>query len=443
MWLIISIVLINVFSYISEKYRLAELVRLNKRSLVFAALGIIITAAGFFLYAGNKSETAFSNVLPSQVVKKIASTDISSRNVQERFVFYRDALKIVRDYPLFGTGGGGWEAIYTKYQSYLYYTTKVHSHLFQIWVETGIPGLAAYAFLLFSLILVIWRLFKCSQSRDERFLFASLSAAIGAIILHSLIDFNLSLGAIAVLMWSLIAILSSFARRYSPINSNIVKQKWTIKAVVGVAFVTPVALFLISASFAVAMSYAQKGSVAVEKWILPEAVKNYERAFRYDPLKGLYAADLAQSLHYLGDPVDNFDMVREAKKHAESAQKLSPYDTQIKIIKAKIQLSLSEIPEAVKEYEEAREIFPYDQKGYDNLAEVYFKVAQYYTLKGKPQEAKVYFEKTKTVPDMVNEQLSKLNPKYRDFWVAGPMLEVSPTIDKYAKEADKLISQMR
>lgn len=443
LWLLFGLLLINVLTYALEKYSVGQLIKANRQKLILLTVGVLTVVLGIYFKTNYKLDTVYSNIFPSKVVTKISATDFNDRNVQERFIFYIDALKIVRDYPLIGTGGGGWEAVYTKYQSYLYYTTKVHSHLFQVWVETGILGLVAFGFLWFSLIFTIWRLFKSNISSDDRFLSAAIFASIGAILLHSLLDFDLSLGAIAILLWSLIAILSGYARSYIPTSSDIVNQKWAKNTTRSIAFLSGIALLLISASFTVATSYGQKGSIAVEKWILPEAVKNYEMAFRYDPLKGSYAADLAQSLHYLGDPADNFDMVREAKKYAVAAQKLSPYDTQIKMIKAKIQLSLSEIPEAVKEYEEAREIFPYDQKGYDNLAEVYFKVAQYYTLKGKPQEAKIYFEKTKTVPNMVNDQLRKLSPKYRGFWVAGPMLEVSPAIDKYAKEADKLLSQMR
>jgi hypothetical protein len=45
---------------------------------------------------------------------------------------------------LLGTGGGGWNASYHKYQSYLYYTDQLHNYLLQVGVETGLPGMIAF-----------------------------------------------------------------------------------------------------------------------------------------------------------------------------------------------------------------------------------------------------------------------------------------------------------
>ncbi|MGI6423707.1 MAG: O-antigen ligase family protein [Tepidanaerobacteraceae bacterium] len=52
-------------------------------------------------------------------------------------------MKIIKEYPILGTGGGGWKAIYQAYQSYRYFTTEVHSFFLQLWVETGTVGLLA------------------------------------------------------------------------------------------------------------------------------------------------------------------------------------------------------------------------------------------------------------------------------------------------------------
>lgn len=439
LWLFAGLLLVNVLAYFFIRFKVGELGK-SRTKLLLPVAGVLIIAAGVYIYVNVKSSTAFS-FLPTQVVQKFSSTGFSSRNVQERFVFYKDAWKIVRDNPLLGTGGGGWAAVYTKYQSYLYSTTKVHSHLLQIAVDTGALGIIAYIVLWASLIVVIWRLLKSAISEEERLIIAALSASVAGILLHGLIDFDLSLGSISVLMWTLIAILSSYARRYNVFSRNVVNKNWVPILIKTISVISAIALLLISISFAAAFSYAKKGSAAIDNRVLPEAVKNYELAFKLNPLKGSYAADAAQSLHYLGDPVDNFNMVRQAKKYAVSAVKLDPYNDKIRVVKAKIQLSLSEIPEAVHEYEVARDIAPYGQQEYDNLVEVYFKVGKYYTLKGQKEEARKYFEKAAQVPSMVNNQLQKLNPKYREFWVIAPMLKVSPTIDKYAKEAQILLNR--
>ena len=88
-----------------------------------------------------------SKLMPSHLVSSIRNITLSDRNVQERFVFWQDALKIVRDHPVFGLGGGAFEETYRRYQSYYYSSTQTHNHYVQMWAEVGTVGL--FIFLLY------------------------------------------------------------------------------------------------------------------------------------------------------------------------------------------------------------------------------------------------------------------------------------------------------
>jgi len=81
------------------------------------------------------------NVLPRSIADRIANINFRQHSVLERLTFYRDALKLSADYPLIGAGGGGWSALFEKYQNNPYISRQAHSYFFQTLVEAGWIGL--------------------------------------------------------------------------------------------------------------------------------------------------------------------------------------------------------------------------------------------------------------------------------------------------------------
>jgi len=127
-------------------------------------------------------------------------------NVSERIVFYQDAVKIIKDYPILGTGGGGWESLYRKYQGYGYLTSQVHNHYLQVWIETGIIGFLAYLGIWISAVFLAVRLLRRGNP-ENRFLTWTLLCAVLVIGIHSFADFSLSMPAIMILLWGLLGCL--------------------------------------------------------------------------------------------------------------------------------------------------------------------------------------------------------------------------------------------
>ena len=78
--------------------------------------------------------------IPESLAKRIASIDPETMLASGRFTFYRDAFKIIKDYPIIGAGGGGWASLYFGYQSHLYWSNQVHNYFMQAWIETGTVG---------------------------------------------------------------------------------------------------------------------------------------------------------------------------------------------------------------------------------------------------------------------------------------------------------------
>ena len=152
--------------------------------------------------------------LPTDLIYKIKDINLKTHNAWQRMVFVQDAFKVILDHPL-GAGGGGWRALYHKYQSYLYFTTEVHNYPVQLWVETGIIG---FIILVSFIGLIIHHFYKTRRRFKEVnedtlkkiILPSAIFTAVMSLYAHSVIDFDFSLSAVILLAWTLTALISAY-----------------------------------------------------------------------------------------------------------------------------------------------------------------------------------------------------------------------------------------
>ena len=145
--------------------------------------------------------------IPRAISRRIENISTEDSSFTGRIHFYKDALKIIKDHPILGTGGGGWKAIYQAYQSSGYFTTEVHNFFLQLWVETGTVGFLALAVLCFTTLITAYKtLISDSAATTKALTWGALSGAI-ALAGHSAMDFNLSLGGVALYLWQLFGVV--------------------------------------------------------------------------------------------------------------------------------------------------------------------------------------------------------------------------------------------
>jgi len=153
--------------------------------------------------------------LPTDLVYKIQDISLKTHNAWERLVFVEDAFKIIGAHP-FGTGGGGWKALYHEYQSYGYSSSEVHNYPVQLWVETGILGITV---LIIFVVLIIHHYSRVRIEEKEiqpentdvfnrTILAGVIFTSILSLYAHSIIDFDFSLSVIPIVAWALTGIIS-------------------------------------------------------------------------------------------------------------------------------------------------------------------------------------------------------------------------------------------
>jgi len=101
--------------------------------------------------------------VPISIANRLANISLETSGASSRIHFTKDGLKIIKDYPIAGAGGGAWKNLYRQYQSEPYNTTEVHNFYVQYGTEVGIIGLAALIGLLLLLVLSIIKSIKMNS----------------------------------------------------------------------------------------------------------------------------------------------------------------------------------------------------------------------------------------------------------------------------------------
>jgi putative inorganic carbon (HCO3(-)) transporter len=150
-----------------------------------------------------------------KTVQRIKETTV--QNVEERVDPSVYAVKILADYPVFGTGGGTFYTAFSRYRGHdiTDFYDHVHNDYMQFLTETGVLG----ALLLGLLVLASFACAILAQARRRDPLARGVSfgvvMGVMAIGIHSTVDFNLQIPANAFLFTILLALgwLSLHLRR--------------------------------------------------------------------------------------------------------------------------------------------------------------------------------------------------------------------------------------
>lgn len=144
--------------------------------------------------------TNLKHVLPGNIGERLENLNLQQHSFLERITFYKDAVKVLKDYPIIGAGGGGWASIFEKYQNNPYESRQAHSFVMQYLVEVGILGfLVMGAFLIFIFYKYIRGYIKADeQHRESYFIYFII---VLSILMHSLMDFNMSYVFLGILVF--------------------------------------------------------------------------------------------------------------------------------------------------------------------------------------------------------------------------------------------------
>ncbi len=433
-WLFIGAIVACLCQLIVEKFLTFSAAAQKK---VIAGVGIVVTLAAVagIIFLGEQ-------IMPTSIADRLSNITLQQTSVQERFYIYKDAFKIIRDYPVFGVGGGGWNSAYTAYQPLLYFSTEVHSHPLQVWVESGTVGFFFYVLLWIGLLVAIFKILRKVESPEYRAV--AWTSAIGAISisLHSLIDFSLSLGAVAILMYGLLGLVRGVERvgfeedysKVKPVAGPLVRK------IVGVTLAG--VLLIISSSLSLAAAKEKEAVTVYNSGDYQESINLFEQAAKYDPLNYNYPLNLASLYTGLAYQQKNPMYVQTSVENAEKAVRLNQKAVQPLWLLAQIYLAANSPDKAVATAEEAQKAAPWRQDGFNSLAKIYLSAGRQYAQMGQKDQAKAALQKVINMPRFIENQVSRLGPTERQNWAHESIPAVTPEIQQTINETQKLIKTL-
>lgn len=408
----------RLYNYL-EKRGLLDLIT-RRKALVLLLLLIIVSSLAL---AGVSYISSHSQAVAGMMEQ------FRMRNAVERMYFYRDALRMVAERPLLGWGGGGWQEAYRMFQGYLYNSNEVHGHYFQIAVETGITGLLV--------ILSVWAVFlhriyravkNSGGSPGRKMILWTIFTSAAALGAHALIDFDLSLSALALVLWTMWGLMRGLypdsTARKEFLSTGAKPAKRPARAFAA-ATVFCLALVFVTGCFITASGSARDAARRLKAGDLPGAVALMERAAYYNPFNADYNSDLASLYARQGK-------LEQAAGQAQAALAKSRYSAPRHVGLAGLYMNLNRPGEAVAMAEKAVQLAPYQIEWYNFLARTYFTAGYNLMAKNQNAEATAMFNKATEIEDRINKQAARLGPLEKRLWTVAPMLAPSPYTSLYS-----------
>ncbi len=422
---------------------------LFKPLLIVAIVGLIAVGIYVFIRSG------------SDVLNRIKSINIHDHALEERLAIYGDTLKMLIHRPVTGYGGGGWAAAYRGFQSYLYNSTETHSIFLKIIVETGLLGLLT----LISILVTITKMSKRTLEKVKKIKFAynlrgyywvTVLAIVG-IVSHALVDFDLSEGALSLLLWGMFAILRGLNLQAESIeikdteyknnrahrNHEYKKNKITSKLPLGIITgLISVMLVVLPALIINEMDNGKRGNAFLSQQNYQSALNSYELAKRAFPFQTTDWEGSAKASLQIALINQDRGMLERALADSKKAVELNRYDPSVWNTRASILMQTGDHVGAYQALLKVKDNAPFYSPVYSNLGNQGVYYAMNSARAGDLKTAKEVATYISSLPQQITLKVNSLTPFYKRNWIDPRRLEVTPAVKLVAAQANVLLGKV-
>jgi O-antigen ligase len=400
----------------------------------------VLVIYGF--YAVTSLPGGWDAVIGKDVTRQITSITGYDSSFQLRTVFYRDAIAIIKDHLLTGTGAGGWKALYHKYQSVPYVSNEVHNNFLQVMVETGIPGFLLYTAVWILSFYSAYRLFRHFRKDANWPLVWGVIISLAAICLHSAFDFDLSLPTLSMLTWIMFALVrNGHALAHKNGQASLISgsRRW-ILLIVGVGLGT--AMLMQSYKLYNAGELGAEGAQAMTAGNIKLAEEKMRQAVLKDPYSGSYLTDLAKInlVYWLKD--NDKERLKQGIVLAQQAVKKEPYNMELKTALITSYLMAGMSDEGIAEAESMVEANRFDIKAYEIMAGACVNAAMYYRQKDELAKEIIYINRVIAIPDELNKKRNKVIEVTKKAYRYDYLMDMTPPLLMAVGQANMLAGRL-
>ncbi|MFA5575949.1 MAG: O-antigen ligase family protein [Tissierellaceae bacterium] len=347
--------------------------------------------------------------LGENFVRRVQSISAGEGSFTARMTFNKDGLKIIGERPILGTGGGGWLSIYQKHQSYPYSTALAHNFVLQMWIEIGSLGFIIFLAMMAFILLYFFISYKRTESTGERLMLLGIAITIATMLIHAIVDFDMSLPAYAIVFWVLMGLLVNrldgfdfkkyrFTRAFDRVSTNL--------SLYALIFLVSI-LIANSSSIVYSERYKVAGAQAFEDQDLDLSVENFEKVVKFDRYEGTYKMDLASL--YMGKyrETDDLEYVRKAVNLVDQYLQIVPYDAFAYGNAASFNFSIGEIEKGLEQLDISAGLQPMRTEIYLQKVDGYRSVIDFYINEGNTEKARSYLQQAL----LVKEDIERVNSR--------------------------------
>lgn len=413
-------------------------IRAGTRKLL--AVGVVayalVVAAVYITYTAQAVPSVASHFVPSDSLKRAESINKQSSSFAARIDMSKAAFKMALDYPFNGLGGEGWNALYHRYLPYLFYSTETHNYPAKVLVETGFTGLLALMSIWFFWARNLYHFWKRESDDHIWALTWSGGAAVLVLVIHSIFDFDLSMGAMGIILWSLWGITTGACNIYAEAEDRVPLNSKRLLVSVFAGTLGALLLFVPGVSLYTAGAYGAEGAkeMTAMNWVAAE--KKLNTAVRLDPFSASYAADLSQVYAIKGLASNDAVQMSLSEKFAKQAVANEPYNYQVRLRLLTFSLLSGKVDQAVEDAESLVAHNPLDVHNFEILGKIYITSGLYLFENGKKDKGKEYWEKASNLKELLNKKIEEINTSVT--W-QGDILQITPVIKLYEAEAAFLL----
>ena len=346
--------------------------------------------------------------IPENIYNRFQSISTKEHSSQARLAFYKDGFKVIKEYPILGTGGGGWLTLYQMYQSYLYWTTQAHNYFLQMWIEVGIVGLGLFIASLLLLVYKLFRTYKDIQTENNKILLSIIFTAVFGILVHAFMDFDLSLVSLTNILWAFIGVLASYTLPIENKETTTSKSKrksfkpqFSYMNIVFSVFLVLVVLG--SSSLILSDSYKEKALAANGRQDINQATKYFEKASKLDPFMPEYRIDLGTFYRVMYQMTNDSNYISKAVASVEKGLELGQYNSNLHAIGSSFFMNIGQADRALELVERSIELQPMRVENYVQKTDAYLTAFYHYIDQGDIERAKEVIEKGYTIKQQIKD----------------------------------------
>ncbi len=373
----------------------------KKYLVAFASLIVMVIAAGLIWISGKPG-----------FIDKITSFDFLW-TAYHRMYYMESAMEMIKQRPILGWGGGGWQEAYEAFLNFRYTTRQAHSYYFQVGVETGFAGIAIVLGIWISYIAltcgIIRKYVNDMFRRQLIWLFLAIFLMIGG---HALIDFDLSLSAITIVLWCVFGMTSALA---TPVESKSQLRQNSLKYLSPiVATVFMIIIFCVAGILAQANSLAETGYRFLSSNNADQGIEYIGKASSFNPYNSNYHMILSKAYA-------NQDNPKIALVEAKMAVNQSKYSFNTRNNYIQIALVAGENSLAARENKRIYGLAPNDIEAYEEYAKNYLNLGIKELQSGNRNAAKEDLNKALDVSSLISRREKILSDIDKSLW-EGPLL---------------------